>query len=248
LRDSASEFLIEALRNHADGKDKFAIVHAVTATELYLKARLAKIHPQLVYAQIDKPTHDKSVELRNVAQRLRNFGVAVSDEDRNLIDTFAEWRNEIAHHMPSFDIGTAKIQLPTLLDYLARFLREELQTPLQTFLPRDLFPLALSILKEWERVVSSARGEAKDHANVVPDRCPRCHATEVVCILGNSRGHCFLCGAIVRLLTECSICGNEISPAQLVSNTYDDSDVCSSCLDRARESYIESLIDAERGK
>jgi hypothetical protein len=150
--------------------------------------------------------------------------------------------------MPSFDIGAAKIQLPTLLDYVARFLREELQTRLETFLPRDLFPLALSILKEWERVVASARAAAKDHANAVSDRCPRCHATEVVCILNNSQGHCFLCGAVVRLINECSICGKEISPAQLVSNAYDDSDICDDCLDRARDSYIESLVDRDRGK
>ena len=53
ILSSAKQFLIEALENHAARKWNFAIVHAVTAVELVLKERLARIHPALIFKNID---------------------------------------------------------------------------------------------------------------------------------------------------------------------------------------------------
>lgn len=53
ILSSAKEFLIEALRNYSDKKLNFAIAHSVTATELVLKERLARIHPTLISKNID---------------------------------------------------------------------------------------------------------------------------------------------------------------------------------------------------
>jgi hypothetical protein len=56
LLSSAQQFLIEALENHNHGKHDFAIVHAVTAAELLLKERLTRIHPGLIFRNVDAPT------------------------------------------------------------------------------------------------------------------------------------------------------------------------------------------------
>ncbi len=52
LRSSAQEFLVQALYDYRDGKTRFAVVHCITAIELLLKARLAAIHPTLVFQKL----------------------------------------------------------------------------------------------------------------------------------------------------------------------------------------------------
>ena len=53
LLTSAVEFLVEAFSNIETHKPRFAIVHAVTSAELILKERLARIHPNLIFQNID---------------------------------------------------------------------------------------------------------------------------------------------------------------------------------------------------
>jgi HEPN domain-containing protein len=47
LLASAQEFITESLRNLNGHRLRFAIVHAITATELVLKERLARLNPAL---------------------------------------------------------------------------------------------------------------------------------------------------------------------------------------------------------
>src|SRR5687767_9535552 len=105
ILSSAKQFLIEALENHAARKWNFAIVHAVTAVELVLKERLARIHPALIFKNIDAPgfRDTSTVSLSHLPQRLRNLNVPLEPKDIALIKTVADWRNQIVHHMPSFD-------------------------------------------------------------------------------------------------------------------------------------------------
>jgi hypothetical protein len=79
LLSSAQQFLIEALENDSDGKHNLAIVHAVTAAELLLKERLARIHPALIFRNVDAPTFqaEQTISLVKLPQRLSNFGVEI---------------------------------------------------------------------------------------------------------------------------------------------------------------------------
>jgi hypothetical protein len=83
---SAQQFLIEAIENHNDGKHNFAIVHAVTAAELLLKERLARIHPALIFRNVDAPTFqaEQTISLVKLPQRLSNFGVTSHGTYRSL--------------------------------------------------------------------------------------------------------------------------------------------------------------------
>jgi hypothetical protein len=94
LESSAREFLGEALLNFKQGKLNFSILHAVTATELLLKEKLSRIHPNLVYKSIDVLVDNgsKSVGLDCLPKRLANFGVTISKGDLELIDKCARWR------------------------------------------------------------------------------------------------------------------------------------------------------------
>jgi hypothetical protein len=114
ILSSAKQFLIEALENHAARKWNFAIVHAVTAVELVLKERLARIHPALIFKNIDAPgfRDTSTVSLSHLPQRLRNLNVSLDPKEIALIKTVANWRNQIVHHMPSFDKISVDQQLP----------------------------------------------------------------------------------------------------------------------------------------
>jgi predicted RNA-binding Zn-ribbon protein involved in translation (DUF1610 family) len=247
ILSSAKEFLIEALQNHSDKKLNFAIVHSVTAAELVLKERLARIHPTLISKNIDSKDliREQTVSLSNLPQRLKNLGITLPSKEANLIRTFADWRNQIVHHMPSFDSKTAKLQLPQLLDFISVFLRRELETPLETFLPKQLYKTANGLLQEWERVASTAREIAKKEGNVLPNACPDCGATEVLCLQDDKKVHCHLCSSRQYHYDHCVECGRKTVS---VFSSFDNGNYCDDCIDAAGDAYIQMLTDIERGK
>jgi len=247
LINSAKEFLVEALDSYRCRKCNFAILHAVTATELVLKERLARINPSLVYRNIDAMDFhgEHTVSLSKLPQRLRNFGVKLSADETRLILTFAEWRNQIVHHMPSFEMSAANKQLPLLLDFLAVFLRRELGIPLEKFLPKSLYRTAASMLRDWARVVEKARTDAKAEGSVLSEACPACGATDVLTLRDDKKVFCHLCSAKHYRYDRCSSCG-----AQTVSqfSSLDEGNYCDECVQRAGDMYIDDLLEKERGK
>src|SRR5207247_10279990 len=150
-----------------------AIVHAVTATELVLKERLLRVNPALIFKNIDSTrlTNEQTIALGQMPQRLANLGMPLDTAEAVLIRTFAGWRNQIVHHMPVFDPKVADQQLPQLLDTLALFLRRDLSTPLETFLPKHLYRLVLGLLKDWEGVVQAAEAGAQEEGGVLGVAC-----------------------------------------------------------------------------
>jgi hypothetical protein len=245
LLDSAKEFLVEALGNHSAGNPKFAVLHAVTATELVLKERLARIHPSLIYRNIDCSDFRDAdtVSLSKLPQRLLNFGVALKPKEAQIIGTFAKWRNEIAHHMPSFDRRAVNRQLPELLNFLTAFLHQELSTQLEDFLPRSLFRAASRILREWKRILQSSITRAQAEGHVISQACPDCGATQVLCLRHRNRVLCHLCKSRKLILNECAGCNRK-----MVFHFYpgDTEYRCDECVDQAGDRYIQSMIDFGR--
>jgi hypothetical protein len=135
ILSSAKQFLVEALENYAARKWNFAIVHAVTAVELVLKERLARIHPALIFKNIDAAglRDTSTVSLSHLPQRLRNLNVSLDPNEIALIKTVADWRNQIVHHMPSFDKISVDQQLPRLLDFSHHFSGESSTAPSRLF-------------------------------------------------------------------------------------------------------------------
>jgi HEPN domain-containing protein len=247
LLTSAKQFLVEALGNHRDRKRSFAIVHAVTAAELVLKERLARINPSLIFKNIDVRSFrgEQTISLSKLPQRLVNLGVQVDPKELELIAKFAEWRNQIVHHMPSFDEESADRQLPLLLDFLAVFLRRELHTLLEDFLPQSLYKTASALLQEWERVIQKARAQAQVEGNVLSEACPDCGTVGVLCFREEKRVYCHLCSSQHYRYDRCTQCGR-----QTVSrfSSFDAGNYCDSCIDDAGHQYIQMLIDIEREK
>ncbi|MDQ3623953.1 MAG: hypothetical protein M3463_15950 [Verrucomicrobiota bacterium] len=236
LLASAKEFLVEALADYAKGKRSFAVVHAVTSAELVLKERLARIHPHLIFEKIDALNfqNERTVALRHLPQRLVNLGVVIEPREVKLIQQFADWRNQIVHHLPAFDSRTLEVQLPQLLDFLASFMRRELGTLLEEVLPKDLYRTAKDVLTEWQRVVGEAQSRANAEGQVLMEECPFCGVSHVLFLRKESDVYCHLCEVRGYWYGECEHCGRHV-----VSNysDFDERMICDTCLDAYAESY-----------
>jgi hypothetical protein len=142
LLPSAQAFLIQSLRDLGSGNLDFAVLHGVTAVELTLKERLRLINPGLVLRDIDgrpSSSRQQTVALDCIPERLANLSMPLNKADVLLVRDMARWRNEVVHHLASYNREHARQQVPRLLDFIAAQLRDRLGAPLESFLPRDLF-------------------------------------------------------------------------------------------------------------
>lgn len=72
---------------------KYTILHTFHAVELFLKARLAKVNPQLIFTR-----NHYTVDYRTLIDRLENAGVNLSEQNRHDLDALRGIRNSIEHH------------------------------------------------------------------------------------------------------------------------------------------------------
>ena len=247
LLASAQAFLTESLANLRDQKLSLAIVHAVTAAELILKERLARLNPALIFQNIDTrvPQRERTVSLSALPQRLTNLGMPLGSKQACLIKEIARWRHQIVHHMPEFDPEVARKQLPKLLDFLATFLRDELGTPLESFLPNDLYNAANLLLNDWQEAVATASAKAAQEGNVLPDTCPQCAGVAVLCLRAGATVHCHLCGAALYRCDRCLGCGR---PTVMSYEQHAFLNYCDECVEAAGDAYLQMQADIERGK
>jgi len=238
LRDSAILFFERSLRRYKGNELSFAILHGAIATELVLKARLSKIHPNLILESIDKPTPSKkTVGLASLPTRLSNLGVFLEEDDRLLIRQIAEWRNDIVHHVPDYDRTDAENKLGGLYDFLVRFLDRELGKKVQDYLPTDLYGLMDGLVAAWQEVVDKARKAAAKEGRVDPDNnCPNCAIKLVVSRREGASAFCHLCNLTLSY-GKCAGCRAEgfwQSPEVAAGCEF-----CDGCIDAAGEEYME---------
>jgi hypothetical protein len=249
LLDSAVAFLIEAFATYTANKQSFAIVHAVTSAELVLKQRLAQIHPNLIFKNLDAQIikDEQTVSLRHLPRRLLNLGIKIDAQEIQLIHQCANWRNQIVHHLPDFDATEAKVQFPKLLDFIAAFMRRELGTGIEKVLPATWYSTADKILTDWQHAVTKAQAQAMREGNVLGTACPRCGGIPVLSLRDQRKVHCHLCGSDDYEYYECERCGCWTVGMPIVQPYY-----CSCCeqelSEEAGDEYISQLIDLRRGK
>lgn len=247
LLESAQEFLKESLANLTAGQLRFAIVHAITAVELSLKERITRLHPFLIYKNIDTkaPRKERTLSLSMLPQRMSNFGIPLHSTQVQLIRRIAQWRHQIVHHTGEFDPKLAQSQLAQLLDFLAGYMRSNLKTPLEDFLPKELYKDANTFLSDWQVAITAAQHKAVVEGNVLPDSCPRCGSRDVMTVKNDTDVRCHLCNGVLYLCERCDGCGRR------TVIDYDPSwgeNYCEDCIDAAVDQHIQQRIDLARGK
>lgn len=244
--DSAKEFLTQALRDYEANKLNFAIVHAMIAVELVLKERLRQIHPTLIFENIDSKNinQSKTVAMADIPRRLINLDVQLEPNDIEMIHLLRKWRNDVVHHMPDFDLNTAKRKLTRLFDFIASFCRHEFKLPLKDFIPAELFKLANELLDDWQVDVKKAQEKAKEAGPLVEQlACLDCGAIGTLSLNPMDDVHCHLCGSDRYCFFHCTECGRG------VLETSFNNQVCTKCEYETVAGWaVDEYIDRRRSK
>ena len=186
------------------------------------------VHPALVRKNIDAKIREReaTVGLRDLPQRLANLDLPLDATGVAMIERFARWRNDIVHHAPSFDRHQARVELPTLLDFIARYLHQKLGTQLRDFLPKELYRVALRVLEEWQGMVATAIGRAEAEGHVLDEACRDCGAHDVLTVRENQHVYCHACGSKDYVREWCAECGRQVLVSMYLLDTPVTCDLC----------------------
>ncbi|MER6957418.1 hypothetical protein [Streptomyces sp. NPDC000618] len=121
---------------------KYAVLHLQAATEVLLKYRLYLEHWTLVLQNLDVSRASKSKKMtrdrfdggefvsctpEETVERLRHvLGLPISDEEQEQILALAKSRNALQHYGLTDSAGTIEARTAEVLDFLIRFLHEQL--------------------------------------------------------------------------------------------------------------------------
>mgnify|MGYP001576791238 CR=1 FL=1 len=112
---------------------KFVIIHVFHSVELFLKARLTKAHPLLIYSKPENEINEDAhtVGFEALLGRLSNLGVIFTKEDRDDLNALRKMRNSIEHHKIQKDIQDVKLYVGRVARFLEKFLKSELNITLK---------------------------------------------------------------------------------------------------------------------
>lgn len=113
----------------APTRQKRAILAVSQAIELLLKERLRRIHPSLVWENVDKyPNLEaRTVTTEAALLRLKNIGgVSFTCEDENLLRSMRKTRNAIEHYSWTMSVEEAEFIVGSAVAFAGHFMKEQL--------------------------------------------------------------------------------------------------------------------------
>ncbi|MGW7369762.1 hypothetical protein ACWGI8_41660 [Streptomyces sp. NPDC054841] len=187
---------------------KYAVLHLQAAAEVLLKARLQREHWSLVFKDPGQATQKRyqdadfeSCTTDAAVERLRRIvGIAIDDKDHRALKDLAKDRNALQHYGLTHNAEAVEARAGTVLDFLVRFLDEEL-LPLLNDEERDKIPLddmvrvregVNNIASYIRRRMDRLSGTLKEQENRTV-HCADCDQWAL--ILTPERGECLFCGA-----------------------------------------------------
>lgn len=174
---------------------KQAILLTAHATELLLKERLRRVHPSLVWEDVDKyPRLDaRTVGVDRAIHRLKAIGnIALTDADTSIVKSLRNTRNAIEHFSWQTDRNEANSIIGKGLSFAIDFARAELETDLAYQFRSD---------DTWEQLISQHSHFAKAHGQRIE---------KTLVAEGKLVQECSFCNAMAQDITTgaCSLCGH----------------------------------------
>jgi hypothetical protein len=211
---------------------KHAILSIYQSIELFLKERLFREHPLLIYKSLDsKVTNDSmTVGLDDTFARFSNLGIELTDDEIEQLRSFRRRRNQIQHH--KYNPNNEDIAaIGKALKYIYNFLSRHLDENLEDYLDDELFNNLRQLIHSYDELLEEARRQAiemtgpkfkDDPDRLNPFHCPECRTETLV--IGTDRGdYCYLCRQDFHL-EQCNYCGQYVDPDEL-----DGSNMCMEC-------------------
>ncbi len=240
LLGNCHSFLEEALRRALDAEKnpdewKFATFSLCQAVELSLKERLAREHPALLHANVDKDDR-RTISLEQAVGRLcLHCGLRVSDADHRRIRSVALWRNAIVHSDFELNVTQLKAAFASMLGFLVEFHESALDENLASEIGEPLWSKAVAIRQYGRKLYDSASkrlaANKVDPDSVFP--CAKCGYDALA--VGEDYCRCYVCGDTEDYV-ECIGC-HKLVPRSLAIRGLDGDDedacyyhVCERCL------------------
>lgn len=179
---------------------KQAILRVAHGVELLLKERLRRVHPSLVWENVDHyPRLDaRTVGVEKAIQRLNSIGaVPIAESDVTLIRSLRNTRNAIEHFSWQTTREEASLIIGQALSFAVDFAQQELGYDLSHRFHRD---------DTWKQLIENSSAFVKAHEARLTRPAPS----------GELAYPCDFCHAmtISRYGGSCSLCGhwNQIDP------------------------------------
>ncbi|MDB9724632.1 hypothetical protein OAA89_01955 [bacterium] len=211
IDENAQAFLNEAVEKvlQASGDARhwqFAILHLVQSLELSLKSLLLRVHPILVYENIDNPKN--MVSVTKAISRLVNpaiKGVTFSEGEKEKISKAIELRNKITHSEFKFSVIYAEKKYFELFAFILSFQSKYLDVEIENIVSDEDFERLLDLERSRIELLKKALDRIEDegiHEELVM-MCPKC--AEDTFVAEESNDTCFLCRHN-ESTTECPQC------------------------------------------
>ena len=183
-----------------DSRLKQAIQCIAHAIELLLKERLRRIHPSLIWDEVDRyPRLDaRTVGVDKSIHRLEKIGgIFISEADRKIVKSLRDTRNAIEHFGWKTSRQEANVIIGQGLSFAINFAESELGTDLAFRFRKD---------DTWEQLFNEHRHFALAHGK---------RFEEFAMSKENLVKECGFCNAITQDLFTgaCSICGHWEKPS-----------------------------------
>lgn len=235
LLDNAIDSLKVGVDFFVNRPDKSAHKHAILlifhAIELLIKEHLSRVHPILIYKNIDQPINEDSmtVGFDQMLIRLKNLNVQLEPDQAAVLRNLQRRRNCIEHHVYDRDDNDASI-VGQSIRFIAAFLHGFLGTTLGEQLDADQFAKVTKLICDYEELKSIADSQldkwitatypTNDTAELgSPESfpgtvdCPICREELLVMEDHPEAPYCFFCRSHVDA-AECEHCGIIYLPAQ----------------------------------
>jgi hypothetical protein len=218
---------------------KYAVLHVFQAVELYMKAKLASIHPILMLAKPEDHANPdpKSAEFGPLVKRIQAVGASVSEDDLAVLDCVRRRRNQIEHHRVSLNREDATILVGKTIRFLEEFMLDELGITLEDKVDSKIYQAVSEAIHSWAERLARAKDlieqlipPTKEALNYQVIDCPEC-GTDTIPVPNprNSKlTECYLCGMSFDLST-CDVCGAH----------HIGGDICESCQENIFDSRDE---------
>ncbi len=253
---NAKDYIERSVEAYQESEYKVALIFLWSGLLLFMKLRLFRIRPVLIYQStsdvigFDPATHmpvyrefdtsgdRKTVSYREIKDRLRELSVetAISQYDQ-VLSSLQRFRNRVEHYINDVTQADYIRSIDCVLPFLTAFVENELHEDLSELIDNWDQLLAIEAFYR-DRVARMADGleERQYHAAADGDdlhttACPRCPDGTMT-----DEGDEMVCGACAfhSAYRVCTRCGAAVLEEEW-SRLFEETGVCDECFDRLTE-------------
>jgi ribosomal protein S27E len=223
LMENATDFLshgLERYRARLHPSDlKRTVIGLAQAVELFLKARLEKVHPLLVFVDPARVGDDApTVDLSTAAARLIAAGVILTQADVALLTSLKRLRNRLVHYRIDATVESIETTVGSIFAFLDTFCAKELGLILADHVSPEALFFARKAAASYEdalrmaleRVATDLQNIASSGSPRLVLQCPDCGSNTVVFPAPNTvprdAVRCYLCDERHKVV-RCRYCG-----------------------------------------